>query len=200
MNTYTIKKVSEPIAWSTIPALTLENRYHDTPASASVTAKIAYTDDAIAVYLNAYEPNIRAEEEGTLGSPCHDSCLEFFFSPVEGDNRYFNIEFNSKKCMFLGFGSGITDLVRLVPDPDELLSPVIRFTEDGWEITYKIPYSFIRLFFPSFEAKAGKTIRANCYKCADMMEPAHFLSWNLVTVLPVSFHRPCDFGLMTFGE
>lgn len=197
MNTYTIKKVAAPINWDTVPALDLSVRYLDTPSTASVTAKIAYTESAFAVHLSAFEPEIRANEKGPLGAPCHDSCLEFFFSPIEGDLRYFNIEFNFNKCMFLGFGSGIKDLVRLVVDPDELLSPKIEKTTDGWEISYTVPFKFIKLFFPNFEAKSGARIRANCYKCADMMEPGHFLSWSRVNTEPLSFHSPSDFGLMT---
>ena len=198
MNTYTIKKVSTPIDWSTVPALELGVRYLDTPTSAKATARLAYTNDAIAVKLSAYEPNIRAIEEGPLGEPCHDSCLEFFFSPIDGDDRYFNIEFNFNKCMFLGFGTGKSDLVRLIVDPDEAFAPIIEKTDEGWEISYTVPFSFIKQFFPDFDAKSGKRIRANCYKCADMMEPGHFLSWNRVNTDPLSFHTPSDYGLMIF--
>lgn len=107
-------------------------------------------------------------------------------------------EFNFNGCMFLGFGSGISDLTRLITEPDEVFKPEISKTDEGWEIFYSVPYTFIRRFFPDFEVKEGKIMRANCYKCADFSTPPHYLSWNLVTKEPLSFHTPDCFGEMKF--
>ena len=69
-------------------------------------------------------------------------------------------------------------------------------TADGWEVSYRIPLSFLRLFLPEF-AFAG-VLRANVYKCGDMAEREHYLSWNPVTSETPDFHRPQDFGRMMF--
>ena len=39
----------------------------------------------------------------------------------------------------------------------------------------------------------------NFFKCGDLTEQAHYLSWNPVTSEQPDFHRPQDFGLLRFG-
>ena len=74
-----------------------------------------------------------------------------------------------------------------------------RRTEDGWEIFYKIPLFFINLIFPEFKLTSGTALRANCFKCADLTEPPHYLTWNPHPLLEyASFHNPDAFGLMKF--
>jgi len=200
MRSYEIRKMKAG-GWAEIPTLEIDNAYFETPDHIKAYAQIAYDDEAILVHLSTKERVIRAVEKGPLGSPCEDSCLEFFFCPAEGDKRYFNIEFNSNGCMYLGFGSGIVDLVRLVPDEGaEIFSPDIRRTEDGWEIFYRVSYSFVRRFFPDFKVYAGKHMRANCYKCADFSEPPHYKAWSPIVGEPFKFHRPECYGEMIFGE
>ena len=198
MKQYTITKIQGAPNWASIPTIRLEQRYESTPDTASATAQICYDEERLHLLLRAAEPVIRREESGPLGWPCHDSCLEFFFCPVDGDTRYFNIEFNANKCLFLGFGSGIDDLVRLIIEPDEIFAPDIRLCEGGWEIEYTIPHAFVRRFFPAYAPTSGVSIRANCYKCADEMAPPEYLSWARVDDENFTFHRPSHFGTMTF--
>ena len=82
----------------------------------SATGQVCYDEEALYVRLTAKEKNIRAEGKGPLDAPCEDSCLEFFFCPMMEDNRYFNIEYNPNCCIYLGFASGVHDLVRLIPE------------------------------------------------------------------------------------
>ena len=70
-------------------------------------------------------------------------------------------------------------------------------TPDGWEVFYRIPLSFLRLFWPGF-AFAG-ALRANVYKCGDLTAREHYLAWNPVNSRTPDFHRPQDFGRMVFG-
>ena len=201
MNTYEIKKVTAGnVDWTTVPEISLDCRYPDTPDDVRVFAKIGYSDEALCVYLRTVERAHRAEEVGPLGEPYHDSCLEFFFRPDPDSLKYFNFEFNSNKCLYLGYGENLKNSARLIVNVEEIFAPVVKFLDDGWEIKYTIPYSFVRLFCPTFSPRPGSAIRANCYKCADMMEPGHFLSWSPVTDEPFTFHKPECFGLMTFGE
>ena len=199
MNYYRIKKACREIDWSTVERLKMECKYLDTPEQIGAFAQICYNKDGIQVHLWSENDDVRAVENGPLGSPCEDSCLEFFFSPMEGDLRYFNIEFNSNGCLFLGFGSSVSDLTRLIlDDPNALFNPKICRTDTGWEIFYTVPYQFIRRFFPDFEIKQGKTVRANCYKCADLTVPANYLSWSPVDPDHFTFHAPTHFGTMEF--
>lgn len=166
----------------------------------SAYAELCYTDDALFVRLTANERHVRAEEAGLLGMPCLDSCLEFFFSPEAGDGRYFNIEFNPNGCVYLGIGTGRTDATRLVLyDLDDVLCPRITRFSGGWSVEYRVPFAFIRRFFPKFGAVTGKTMRANLYKCGDLTEKPHYLSWNPVEVQDPDFHLSEWFGTLILG-
>ncbi len=199
MNYYKIKKVDKDIDWSAVESLEIGNRYLETPDTIKAFAQICYNDEGIKVHLWSENDEVRAVETGPLGAPYEDSCLEFFFAPMEGDIRYFNIEFNSNLCLYLGLGRCMADHTRLIHDEGaEILSPKASLTETGWEIFYTVPYKFIRRFFPDFEIKKGKKIRANCFKCSDLSTPANYLSWSHVDSKPLDFHRPECFGIMEF--
>ena len=199
MNEYTIVRRPEPLDWRNIPTLYLDYQLRPTDSPVRAKAQLCYDDEALYVHLSATEEHIRAEHQGPLGEICEDSCLEFFFSPVPGDRRYFNIEVNPNGAMYLGMGSNAHNLVRFVAE-EPAIQPQAQRTEDGWEVTYAIPYTFIRQFFPEFKAESGGHIRANCYKCGDLTVQKHFFTWNPTPVLPyASFHNPDGFGIMYFA-
>ncbi len=196
MNTYNIV-MADGQSWDSVPALNMNHLLWTRETDVEAFAQLCYSQDALHVRLWARESDIRAEEHGPLGMPCEDSCLEFFFCPIEGDERYFNIEFNPNKCFYLGLGSGIDDLTRLLPpDATEIFRPFAARTTDGWELCYRIPGEFIRRFFPSFEIKPGVSMRANCYKCGDSTVKPHYLAWNPISGDVPAFHRPAEFGVM----
>lgn len=199
MKEYIITHV-EKADWANIPEIKIEEFFGKSYDSITAKAQIAYTDDAFLVHLSTKENNYRKVETDALGSPCEDSCLEFFFSPINGDKRYFNIEFNSNGCMFLGMGSSVYDLTRLTFVGDNLFKPEIIENNDGWEIFYSVPFSFITRFFKEFKAEKGGYIMANCYKCSDLGENPHYVTWCPIVELPKSsFHNPDCFGKMIFG-
>ena len=200
MKTYEIKRMEKGSDWSDKPVIDIDTPYLDTPDTVKAWAQLAYDDEAILVRLWTEEYQHRATEVGPVGKPYEDCCLEFFFSPMEDDGRYFNFENNAIGCCFLGIGSGLSDLVRLIPDTDEdLFDRSVAHFEGGWEIEYRFPYSFIKRFFPDFTVYKGKKIRANCFKCADLTEPPHYLSWSPVTEENFTFHKPECFGEMIFN-
>ena len=198
MNTYKIIKKIDSLDWDNIPAVNISNHLEVPSVDISATGQLCYDEENLYVRLTAKEEHIRAEYTGVLDAPCEDSCLEFFFCPIEGDNRYFNIEYNPNCCIYLGIASCLEDLVRLVPEFGIPFAPKATYTDDGWEITYQVPFSFIRRFFPDFAPKSGTTIKGNFYKCGDLTEKEHYLTWNKITGDVISFHRPCDFGTLEF--
>ena len=198
MRSYTI--LPKTGDWSDIPVAPIDKRLWTPEIDIEATAQICYDAEALYLRLTAKESNIRAEEKGPLGIPCQDSCLEFFFSPVAEDPRYFNLEFNPVKCMYLGLGTCRQDSVRLLPaKPDNIFNTCPLLTEDGWEIIYQIPFTFIKLFFKDFVASPGKKMRANFYKCGDLTAQEHYFSWNPVNNPTPDFHRPEYFGELIFG-
>ncbi len=200
MKNYIISRVATTPDWTNIPYLEIDNERRENPNGITARAQICYNEDALLVHLETKEKDYIANEIGLLGSPCCDSCLEFFFCPCEGNGRYFNIEFNSNGCFYLGIGSGIGDLVRLIPanKTADIFEQNILKHGDGWEIFYRVSYEFIRRFFSDFEVYSGKRIIANCYKCADKSTPPHYLSWSWLDGEPLSFHNTKCFGEMIF--
>ncbi len=194
MKEYIIRPFSR---WEDLETLEICERMWTPPADIAASARIGYTADALLVRLQAREGAVRAEESGPLGHPWEDSCLEFFFSPVTGDPRYVNIEFNPNACCCLGLGDG-KERMRLLPEKN-WLEPRVFSALGGWGIEYRVPFALLRMLFPGFEAVPGAVIRANCYKCGDKTERVHFLSWNRVTSETPNFHRPQDFGKMILG-
>ena len=199
MNTYKIKYFQNNIDWSLVPSLDVDNILWLPDCGVRMSQQICYTDSAIYIHQTSIEKNIRAEYSDTLASVCEDSCMEFFFSPDQYSGRYFNFEWNLNSCLYLGFGYGRSSSVRLIPpNYSELFEVHTSLTNDGWELFYKIPLSFIRIFVPEFKIVSGTSIRANCYKCGDKTLHPHYLSWNPCTSETPDFHRPCDFGSMIF--
>lgn len=197
MKTYTITRVNGAPDWEKIPELNLEYHLWLPSEEISVTAQIAYDDEAIYVKMRAVEPDIRAEYTQPLSTVCQDSCMEFFFCPSADDDRYINIEMNPNCCTHIGVGSCRADSVRIIPkDEQELFQKKAVRTADGWEISYQIPAFFLRALFPGYELVSGAVIRANCYKCGDSAEKAHYLAWNPIDCPTPDFHRLCDFGAM----
>ena len=196
MKTYTI--LPKTGNWNDIPVAPIDTKLWTPEIDISATAQVCYNADALYLRLTAKEKNICAEETSITGMPCKDSCLEFFFSPEEGDARYFNVEFNPAKCMYIGLGTSRYDSARILPPSTANIEPLVIRTEDGWEITYQITTAFIRTFFPNFTPASGKKMRANFYKCGDLTPVTHYFSWNPVDVPNPDFHRPEFFGELIF--
>ena len=154
MKEYTITRCNGQPDWSTVPAVQMDYLLNTDPLPISAQAQVCYDDTALYIRLSAVEEHIRAELTGLLDEICDDSCLEFFFCPMAGDKRYFNIECNLNGCLFLGFGPNVDELVRLIPEVPSIV-PQARRIEGGWETVYTIPYRFIRMFCPEFAPTSG---------------------------------------------
>lgn len=190
-----------PVEWGKYPVLTIENPVLTENDGVRAQAQICYDEENLYLHFTAWETEIREVEDGLLGMPCWDSCMEFFFCPEAGDSRYLNFEMNPKGCLHIGFGDSIETALKIVPNRDDreanIFAPEITRFDGGWELTYRIPVSFVRRLFPKFSLYPGKTIRANFYKCAEKTSAPHFLTWNVITRRGRSiFHTPAEFGLL----
>ena len=200
MRSYTVTplRTQEPV-WEEIPALQADHVLWLPDAGVRMQQQLCYDAQYLYVRQQAWEQNIRAEHTGYLKQVCEDSCMEFFFAPL-GEARYFNLEINPNGCVRLGFGTADGPRTQLVPrDLEQQFAVCPQRTEDGWSLTYRIPLSFVQTFFPDCRFAPGRTLRANCYKCGDLTDHPHYLSWNPVQSDVPAFHRPQDFGLFLFG-
>ena len=200
MRSYTVTPLhTEVPAWEEIPALQVDNVLWLPDSGVRMTQQLCYDAKYLYVRQQAWEQRIRAQRTGYLQQVCEDSCMEFFFAPL-GEDRYFNLEINPNGCVRLGFGTAEGPRTQLVPrDMEQYFAVCPQRTEDGWSLTYRIPLEFLQLFFPDCRFAPGRTLRANCYKCGDLTDHPHYLSWNPVQSETPSFHRPQDFGLFLFG-
>ena len=195
VKTYLIRSVGGEPDWNAVPALEADRILWLPDCGVRAFGRFCYDPAFLYVRLNAVENSIRAEYTEPL-SPVHqDSCLEFFFMQEE-DGCYFNFEINPNGCLHVGYGSGRQNRSVVSPSSPDPFGIRTESTPDGWATSYRIPLSFLRLFRPDF-AFSGN-LRANVYKCGDLAEQEHYLSWNPVTSASPDFHRPQDFGIMTF--
>ena len=193
MKEYVLKRVEDQPDWSQIPVMYIDYQKKDVQHGVTAQSQLCWSDEGIHVHLSCKEEKIRKELTEKLDPIWEDSCLEFFIRPTE-DMHYFNIEFNPNCALFLGYSMRKPNITRLIlPNHMATFKPVANLTQDGWEITYIVPFSLIQNFFPTFEPKSGTKFYGNCYKCGDKTEIPHFLMWNPLP-LEASFHSPEYFG------
>lgn len=193
MKEYVLKRVEGQPDWRQIPVMHIDYQKTDVQHGIQAWAQLCWSEEGIHVHLACKEKRIRMEGKEKLSPIWEDSCLEFFIRPTE-DMHYLNIEFNPNCCIFLGYSMRKPNITRLIlPNHMETFRPVVNFTQDGWEITYIVPFSLIQNFFTTFEPKSGLQFYGNCYKCGDKTEIPHYLMWNPLP-LECSFHSPEHFG------
>lgn len=195
---YRVKKV-EKRDWSQICEVPLMHTGWLEPCMVEARAQACYDDNALWIRMEAQESPIRAMLTGELDSVCTDSCLEFFFAPDQGDRRYFNFEFNPLGTIYLGFGAERSTRVRqIVRNSRELFHQNPFYTDKGWGIEFKIPLSFVQMYFPGYTF-SGESC-CNFYKCGDQTEAPHYLAWAPLTSEHPDYHRRQDFGILHFIE
>ena len=198
MNSYMITRVHETVDWEAVPALTLDHILWLPDRGVRAGGQFCCDEDTLYVHLFAAESDIRAEYAEPLSPVWKDSCLEFFFQP-HGEDRYFNFEINPNGCLYIEFGHCRTDRIALFRENmQELFSIQAGRTQNGWEVYYGIPVTFLQLFYPGFSFSG--TLRANVYKCGGLADHEHYLSWNMIKSEKPDYHRPQDFGVMAFPD
>lgn len=173
------------------------------PYTPRVEVRVAHTGNNIILHYRVEEKTVRAVAEDN-GKVWEDACCEFFSIPA-ADGVYYNIECNCAGQMLIGSGAGRKDRERATK---EVLDTVKRWSSLGrepfaekaapaqWQLVMVIPASaFFKHHITSF---AGTTIRANFYKCGDMLQQQHYLSWNPIGLPRPNFHCPEFFGEVVF--
>jgi len=200
MRTYTMKKIQGAPDWSATPVMPIDNLLWTDSIDITAQAQICWDENALYVRMEAVEPHIRVEEDGPLAMVCEDSCMEFFLRPTE-QMKYFNIEINPNKAIYLGITAGRPMLIRLLSgEIKEQMNIQVEMTDKGWVLSYQVPFSVINFFFPEFKAEAGGKIYGNAYKCGDKTAKEHYMAWNPVCSEEPDFHLPEQFGTLIFGE
>lgn len=170
-----------------------------------VQFRMAYCDSAFVLQYRVKEQSVRAMAAEDNGEVWKDSCVEFFVTPAD-DEIYYNFEFNCAGTCLLAAGASREGRE---PAQKALISTIRRQPSMGrhpfgerkketeWDMALVIPYTC--LFKHSSYSPAGKTVRANFYKCGDDLTVPHFLSWNPIKSEKPDYHRPEFFGTVKFG-
>jgi len=196
MKEYSIVYAKDP-DWSKIPKLDIDVANWVPNPDIKAQAQIAWNEDKLMYHGVAMEKNIRAVNDGPNLPVFEDSCLEFFFAP-EGYDRYINMEVNPNCQIWYGIGPDMPKRSRLLLQHEqEIFNIKAAYIDGGWELSYEVPLTELHNFYPGLKFTEGMVLRANCYKCGDLCEKEHFLSWNPVECVQPSFHQPQYFGKMT---
>ncbi len=191
---YTVPHMT-PSDWSKVPVISLEHTPWLEPCSITANAQACHDGENLWIRMEAVESPIRATLTGPLDPVCTDSCLEFFFAPDPEDDRYFNFEFNPLGTLCLGFGAARPTRMRQIPkNAAQLFCPTPFETEAGWGIEFRIPLSFIQMYFPRYRF-SGES-HANFYKCGDETPIVHYLAWSPLSSDTPDYHRRQDFGVL----
>ena len=161
------------------------------PYQPSVKFRAAHIGHAVLLHYQVTEASVRAVATADDGRVWEDACVEFFLSP-ESNDFYYNLECNCAGKLLLHGGAAGTERPGA---SEEVLKSVKRWASLGtepfeervgectWEVALVIPTSAI--FRHSIESLDGKTMRANFYKCGDLLQTPHFLSWS-----PIDLPQP----------
>jgi hypothetical protein len=174
------------------------------PYKPEVNFLIGHSSSEIYLQYIVKEKYIRAKYTCDNDSVWTDSCVEFFFSPVD-DGSYYNLEFNCIGTALLGFGYGKPDreradidILKKIKRSSTLGNKSIEHSENDftWSITISIP---INVFYKhSLTSFSGLMCKANFYKCGDELKESHYLSWNPIESPVPNFHKPEFFGDLKF--
>ena len=193
---YRIVAVTGGPDWDRVPVIAVDKVMWTEDTGIRAWGQVCHDGENLYVRMRAAEGEIRAENFRPLSPVWEDSCLEFFFRPG-GAAHYFNFEINPNGCLCLQAGADRTDRFNIVRRDAEIYFSIhTGGTEDGWEASYRIPLSFIRLFSPGFRFEGEMT--GNMYKCGDKTVRPHYLSWKRIGLERPDFHCPEFFGRLIF--
>ena len=197
-----VLKSLETASWNVIDTINWQE-YGYRPL---VQFRMAYADSAFLLQYRVKEQAVLAVATNDNGEVWKDSCVEFFMTPAN-DGIYYNFETNCAGTCLLAAGTSrngreaaeraIVSTIRRQPSLGR--HPFgERKGEIEWDLALVIPYAC--LFKHPGYSPAGKTIRANFYKCGDNLTVPHFLSWNPIKTERPDFHRPEFFGTVKFAQ
>ena len=161
------------------------------PYKPLVEFAMAHTGREILLNYRVVEKTSRAAAGEDGGNVWEDSCVEFFSQPAPG--VYYNLECNCIGKVLLAKGESRHDRVKA---PAEITKLIDRWSSLGdkpfaetqagpWEVCLIIPTAALNL-----DGFDGLELKANFYKCGDLLETPHFLSYAPIDTPDPDFHRP----------
>ena len=197
MNKYIIKKIKaapDEADWemADIAMINLKPWEEGNPHFNSY-AQLLYDDEAIYVRMVTDEMPVVAKQTKRNSIVCTDSCMEFFLNPNTNNPLYFNFEVNALGTFLIAVGTQRNDRIFCMDDEKQFkIEP--QLCENGWQISYKIPFGFIR----KYTGECTYLMKGNFYKCGDKTGHRHFGVWNMIKTQTPDFHQSEYFGELLF--
>lgn len=169
--------------------------WQEYPYTPDVKLRIAWSEKAMALMFEVKEDHIKAVAMEDNGKVWEDSCVEFFVGNPNGEG-YFNFEMNCIGTLLAAKRTSRHDAAHF---PIEKTAQVRRLTslrhtptdsrskDQEWWAIEVIPFELIGL------DEAPERLKANFYKCGDLCDTPHFLSWAPIGTPQPDFHRPESF-------
>ncbi|RYY34709.1 MAG: hypothetical protein EOP46_12525 [Sphingobacteriaceae bacterium] len=131
----------------------------------------------------------------------NDSCVELFIA-FNGDEKYYNLEFNCTGNSLVQYGSGKDDRMFV---PAALLKEIKHQTSlksingaINWTLTLCIPKT-VFCYHKQLNLLQG-TAKINVYKCGDGLPRPHYLCWANVESAEPNFHLSRFFKEVKFSQ
>lgn len=172
-------------------------------------ARFLYDDTSLHAIFRVKDQYVRSVNREYQSPVCRDSCVEFFFSPIPGSGRYFNIEINCGGVLLFQYGVpwmieprevlGVKDgcRIEIFRSMPCFVDPEIEEPTE-WVIQFKAALAIFteRENIPA--DVAGTRWEGNVYKCADATSHPHWASWSPVGEV-LNFHKPECFQPFLFA-
>lgn len=184
-------------------ALTYHNWESEYPYKPQVEFRMAHTGNNLLIHYKVREEYVRAVAEIDGGRVWEDACCEFFISPDQNE-FYYNFECNCAGTLLLNYGV----VGNRKSATQEVMAKIDRWSSLGrhpfdvkeaqkqWELTLVIPINV--LFEHGMNSWAGKRMKANVYKCGDLLPKPHFVSLTKIDLPTPCFHCPQYFTEFEF--
>lgn len=187
----TIKKQNNNLAQPIPIALEAWGKYN---YNATVNAFISYDDIGFCVRFVTTETEPTRVHTKHFDPVHEDSCVEFFanFDPIHSD-RYINFEVNANGAMNPAFRKDRYDSIPLKLSEIHSFDIKIDIEPTQWTATYRIPFDFIKSYYPHFDIKTCRYITGNLYKCGDETPVYHLLTCFPMPDDNDDFHNPSAF-------
>ena len=203
------------IGWQKMEHANWSDRYPYVP---EVNFRIAHTGDHILLQYQVTEEAVRFAAVNDGGAVWEDSCCEFFIHDAD-TLLYNNVECNCMGTLLMAVGRERNNRQMLSSDEmrsikrwsslcgvfrgqgrcaDKSPDDVQNDRQDPYEWTLMLIIPVSLLFDHRLKDISGMSFRTNFYKCGDLLPHPHFLSWNAVNIPQPDFHRPDQFGMLTF--
>lgn len=222
METYIVKRVApgavpaidnlwDDSVWSPANIAKLEWHWPGSKGSLPIVeAKLLHDGRTIYGIYRVQDHSVLATATEYNAMVCQDSCVEFFFRPLQ-DKGYINLEmgasgahlsyyiWNHKRTKegYEGYEPLSPELGSMMPTLGTTgVVPTEDVRDQTWQMRFQVPVTVPEHYLGKLGDLSGQTWTGNFYKCGDGLKHPHWLAWQGVPVL--NFHLPDSFGFLKF--